>query len=98
MNIFIVSYDILQKNEGEYDRIWASLDELDSQKVQKSVYLVAVADEMTQDELYRRIKKQLGIGDSLLVAEITTRPKVSKEKIKTNQWLDELDELDKHFV
>lgn len=85
MPIFIVSYDISEENRDEYEELWDQLDDLESQKVQKSVYLVAA--KASQYALYERIKNQLGSGDKLLVAEITKLPSVSEKKININNWL-----------
>lgn len=88
MPIFIVSYDIPEENRDEYKELWDELKRLKSQKVQKSVYLVPVKDEMSQDELYNAIWEKLGIGDSLLVAKITTRPRIKRGISGTKDWLD----------
>jgi hypothetical protein len=68
MALYLVSYDIPVKNEGEYQELWDYLEELGGIKILYSEYAVPFSDKAI--DLANKINKHLKKGDRLLVCEL----------------------------
>jgi hypothetical protein len=90
MAFYVVTYDLVKKNESEYQELWDELDSLDSVKTQDSVYLVASSD--TQREMFDRLRAHVQENDRLMVVTFSKRPSYKKALKGTNDWIE------KHFA
>jgi hypothetical protein len=86
MGYFNVTYDLIKKEESEYQELWDELDRLDSVKYQDSAYLVDSSD--TQKELLTRLEKYIHENDRLMITEFTKRPSWTRALKGTSAWLD----------
>ena len=86
MGYFNVTYDLIKKEESEYQDLWDELERLDSVKYQDSAYFVDTSD--TQSELLDRLKQHIHDNDRLMVTEFTKRPSWTRALKGTSAWLD----------
>lgn len=86
MAFYVVTYDLIQKSESEYENLWHELNSLDSVKTQDSVYLVSSTH--TQTQLLDLLKQHIHENDRLMVVTFTRRPSYTKALKGTNNWLD----------
>jgi hypothetical protein len=68
MPVYLVSYDIAERNREEYQALWDYFDSLQSLKVLYSEYAVPFAT--TALDLANKIHPHLKKGDHLLVSEL----------------------------
>jgi len=68
MPLYLVSYDIAEKNRDEYQELWDYLGNLGAVKILYSEYAVPFTEKASG--LVDRIKSHLQKGDSLLVCEL----------------------------
>ena len=70
MALYLVSYDIGEKDKFEYEPLWALLRSLGAQKILYSEWLVT-GDRGTAQQIYDRIAPLTQTSDRLLVQEVT---------------------------
>src|SRR5690348_7673117 len=89
MALYVVSYDLVNKSESEYQDLWDELDAQDSVKTQDSVYYVSSS--RTQDELLDLLLQHVHENDRMMVVTFTRKPRYTKALKGTRDWLE------KHF-
>jgi hypothetical protein len=85
MALFVVAYDLRQKDEFDYQKLWDAFDQVDSVKFQESDYFVCAANTSTQ---VRDHFKQFMHKDDLLVVTLldeNDKPKFTKA-LKGTNW------------
>jgi len=70
MALYLVSYDIAQKDAFEYDGLWAKLKKLNAVRILYSEWIVS-ADPNESATIYDDIAPNIQAKDRLLVQEIT---------------------------
>lgn len=85
MAFYVVTYDLVKKDESDYQDLWNELDSMDSVKTQDSVYLVASAK--TQKDMLDTLKQHIHENDRLMVVTFTRKPSYAKTLRGTNDWI-----------
>ena len=70
MALNLISYDIAEKDRGEYSSLWDFLERLGAAKILYSEYIVQ-ADTRQARSLAEKISPLIRRGDRLLVIEVT---------------------------
>lgn len=79
MALYLISYDVDEKNREEYEELWSDLDGLGAVKVLYSEYAVPFSGKAI--DLASKIEAHLKEGDRLLVCELF-------DSTPTNAWLN----------
>lgn len=77
MALYLVSYDIAEKDSFEYQGLWDKLEELGAVKILYSEWVIA-RDAGSAEELYYEIAPCTQSKDRLLVQEMTKDAKFDK--------------------
>ena len=72
MALYLVSYDIAEKDKSEYQPLYDQLISLSATKILLSEWLIP-GDEGKEHEIYFSLSRLVSKGDRLLVNEITKR-------------------------
>jgi CRISPR/Cas system-associated endoribonuclease Cas2 len=86
MGYFNVTYDLVKKEEFDYEPLWAEFDRLGGVKYQDSAYLVEL--NLTQQETLNHFKKYIHDNDRIMVVEFDKRPSWTKAFKGTNAWIN----------
>ncbi len=69
MALYLISYDIAEKDKDEYEPLWAHLREIGAVKILYSEWVV-ISDVGQAGNLYRNIAPLVRLPDRLLIQEI----------------------------
>ena len=69
MSVYLISYDINEKNKEEYQPLWDKLAEMQAVKILYSEYLV-VGRPFHHIEIYEQLSPLIRSNDRLLVQEV----------------------------
>jgi hypothetical protein len=67
MAVFLISYDIKEKDAFEYDNLWAALKQLGASKILYSEWVIAGG---TKESIYKALSPYVLDKDRLLVIEL----------------------------
>lgn len=71
MPLYLVSYDIAQRNEEDYQPLWDLLKKRNAARILYSQWIVVGSGFHPEKELFDAISPLLHDGDGLLISEIT---------------------------
>lgn len=86
MSYYVVTYDLLTKNEPDYAPLIEALESLGAVKYQKSGWFVEL--EISSNELAKILIKFLENGDRLMVLSFTDEPSISEAIAPTEEWIE----------
>ena len=69
MSLYLISYDINDKNRDEYPELWAELDRIDAVKILYSEWIV-IESVGQAASIYERLSPMIKQTDRLLVQEL----------------------------
>ncbi len=90
MALYLISYDISEKDAFEYGNLWQKLKDLGARRILYSEWVV-IDDNAQADRIYNEIAPLTQIKDRLLVQEITKDAAWDKLLIKDDDFLDFID-------
>jgi hypothetical protein len=85
MSLFLVSYDLRARKD--YPELWDAIAELDGFKVLDSVYLLALEDRTTANQVLEHLRTFIDDDDGMVVIEFEKKPAAFKCKPGTAKWL-----------
>ena len=86
MTLYAISYDL--HREKDYQTLWDALDELGAHKALNSFYLVNLTDEDPQS-VVSYLAQYIDDDDHLIAVRFIGRPRYTKAKRGTNDWVKE---------
>lgn len=85
MALYLISYDIGDKDKFEYEPLWAKLRSLKATRILYSEWVI-VAPTGSSGELYNAISPLTTMSDRLLVQEVTTDANWDKLLISDDEF------------
>ena len=86
MALFVVTYDLRQKDWPDYTKLIDKLKQMSSVKYQESSWFVD--QNRTAQQVLETLKPYVHEDDRLMVVEFTKRPAWTKAFLGTKAWLD----------
>ena len=68
MPLYLISYDINEKDAFEYESLWATLKEIGAKRILYSEWVVA--SEASAEDVYNQVSPRIQEKDRLLVQEL----------------------------
>ncbi len=85
MALYLISYDIVDKDKFEYEPLWAKLRSLNATKILYSEWII-VASAGSSAALYQAISPLTTTNDRLLIQEVTTDANWDKLLISDDEF------------
>jgi hypothetical protein len=85
MALYLISYDIAEKDKFEYGPLWAKLKQIDATKILYSEWVVADAVGKAS-EIYGELAPLTLLSDRLLVQEVTNDARWDKLLISDDEF------------
>lgn len=86
MALYLISYDINEKNKEEYQELWRKLAEMQAVKILYSEYIVPGSGGTAQD-VYKELSPLIRSADRLLVTEIVNNAAWDRLLISDEQFV-----------
>lgn len=85
MALYLISYDINEKDAFEYDKLWAKLKEMGATKILYSEWVI-VDEAGKAASIYSEVAPTTQLKDRLLVQEVTKDASWDKLLISDDAW------------
>lgn len=85
MAYFVVTYDLVNRNESDYKELWDEMDRLGAAKYQDSAYFVELNN--TALEVKDHLRDYIHEKDRLMVIEFVKRPNYTRCFTAGHEWL-----------
>jgi len=86
MAYFAATYDLIEKDEDQYQDLWDELKRLQAHHYQESCWFVD--RDCTTKPLRDLLESHIEDDDMLMVIRFSTRPRWTKAKLGTKAWVD----------
>jgi hypothetical protein len=91
MALYLISYDVPERDKDEYKELWNALARIKAVKVLYSDWLV-VADVGKSQEIYDAVASKMRLNDKVLVQEVTSDATWDKLLVSDEEFLDLLEQ------
>ena len=87
MAYFVIGYDLVKEQSGfDYQPLWDALDELNAQRIQRSVRLLDYDSDAKS--ILNYLKQFIDSDDRLMVVEFSQRPQYTVGLKGTRDWIN----------